>query len=1052
MGSKGNLLDRALLIGKLLMVAALLLTPGAHAAAGNTALKIYELDGAGALSGSTYRQDTIILFNPTQATINCTTCAIQTHSGTSNTAAWTVYKLPTLAIPAGGFYMIAASSPTLSTTGAIAPILYDYRLKTIEGTIVDGTSGDNILSSTVGVVALTNTQTALTSSSSAQCGTGTQLVDLVAYGSTVATNSATTATPASCYAGSGAAYYDGSTAYGRQMGVTRKNKCIDTFDNLKDFVNLPPSYFNSSSAPSVCPTGTQLSAVISVSPNTAAVGGPVTFQAVVTPSTSPTGSGITSVVDANSPYFGGTTLTMYDDGTHGDLVAGDGTYSLTVTVPATVVSGFTYPVNVTVTDSLGGSYTGATPLAVGGTFVSPSAGNNSIRIIAWYGAGDLAKSEYGRDTVILFNPTQAPIMMNNWSLQTGGTTGAFTTVNYLLPVVTIPAGGYFAIAGSGPNYISTTGGCSSAHCNLNYAYDYQLKTLEGTATSIDNDLTSAAVTVALVNNQVPLGTCPAISANLVDLVGIAASDGSAPVTCYAGSGPALYTPATTNGVATNINGLTYAYATVRKNKCANTYDNANDFMLGFIDFANSTTTPAPCPTGTQLAVATAVATPNSPGILDPFTITTNITPATVPTSTGLTVTADLSNLGAFRDLGPLRRWHARRRSCRRPHVHSRNRRGQWKHWCGSGLDHHCDGCAGKYRAQPASAVAYGRFVHYDFAHHCGHRCGGRGAHLPRHDYGCAWVWRGSEYHLRGLAEHEHAGSADQHAVRLYSARGNAERQRHLDLLACHRYGYDVHGRCYSRIVEARMHRHSLHRPADGGCVAAQAFRGDRAGRPGHIVDAQHYRVQHERRAGNTSAAPGVYTYTVHGNGLEHRQRPQLAYLHDHGEVSRSESCSRTSGRRCKCKVIFARLMFVSQALGWPQWPAQCLPGVGSLSRRRPRITAHPIRCRDKFLQAATTCPAATVKIYETQPTGVAANGSYTGSAKLLATVTANPTGGWTATGITCSSPDQLYVTAQAGVPYPSGQNSTTLANNPNSLMMTAIGTAPFLRRRRSRTT
>jgi hypothetical protein len=272
-----------------------------------------------------------------------------------------------------------------------------------------------------------------------------------------------------------------------------------------------------------------------------------------------------------------------------------------------------------------------------------AAGNNNLKIIAWYGAGNLAKSEYARDTVILFNPTQAPITMNNWSLQTGGTTGAFTAVNYLLPVVTIPAGGFYAITGSGPNYISGVG-CTSSHCNLNYPYDYQLGTLEGTASITQNSLSSTAVTVALVNNQSPLGTCPKTSANLVDLVGIGASDGSSPVTCFAGASYAPYTPATLDGAPTNINGVVYAYATVRKNKCGDTFVNSNDFMVGFIDFANSHSAPQPCPTGKQLSV-TAGATPNSLGLLDPFTVTAAVIPATSPASTALNVTADLSNLG-----------------------------------------------------------------------------------------------------------------------------------------------------------------------------------------------------------------------------------------------------------------------------------------------------------------------------------------------------------------------------------------------------------------------
>ena len=378
MRTKRIFFNRAPIIGWFLMAAVVLLAhvPVAYAASGNNALKIYEVAGAGGLSGATYRQDTIILFNPTQATYNCTTCAIQVHSGTSNTSSWTVYKLPTLVIPAGGYYMIAASSPTLSTDGSLSPIPYDYRLKTIEGTIVDGTSGDNLLSSTVEAVALTNTQTALTISSSTQCETGTQLVDLLGFGSDIATNSATSATPSICYAGSGEAYYDGSSAYGRQMGATRANKCIDTFNNASDFVNLPVTFFNSSSAVSPCPTGIQLSAVVSATPSNPGILESVTFKAAVTKATLPASSGLTAYVDFNSPYYSNSALQMYDDGTHGDLVAGDGIYTLATSIPSGVAPGFTYSTNVTVNDALGNSYTGSTRLTIPtGTFTMTTPSN-----------------------------------------------------------------------------------------------------------------------------------------------------------------------------------------------------------------------------------------------------------------------------------------------------------------------------------------------------------------------------------------------------------------------------------------------------------------------------------------------------------------------------------------------------------------------------------------------------------------------------------------------------------------------------------------------------
>jgi hypothetical protein len=55
---------------------------------------------------------------------------------------------------------------------------------------------------------------------------------------------------------------------------------------------------------------------------------------------------------------------MYDDGTHGDAVAGDGTYTLATTVPTETTGGFTYPTNVTISDALGNSYIGSTPLTV----------------------------------------------------------------------------------------------------------------------------------------------------------------------------------------------------------------------------------------------------------------------------------------------------------------------------------------------------------------------------------------------------------------------------------------------------------------------------------------------------------------------------------------------------------------------------------------------------------------------------------------------------------------------------------------------------------------
>jgi len=104
----------------------------------------------------------------------------------------------------------------------------------------------------------------------------------------------------------------------------------------------------------------------------------------------------------------------------------------------------------------------------------------------------------------------------------------------------------------------------------------------------------------------------------------------------------------------------------------------------------------------------------------------------------------------------------------------------------------------------------------------------------------------------------------------------------------------------------------------------------------------------------------------------------------------------------------------------------------------------PVTLQGQVFAGRNYMPGATVKIFATQSNGTATNGLYKGTAKLLTTTTSNATGGWSVAGLSCSSPDQIYVTAEAGTPYPSNQNSTTLANNPNSLMMTALGDCSLL--------
>jgi len=122
-----------------------------------------------------------------------------------------------------------------------------------------------------------------------------------------------------------------------------------------------------------------------------------------------------------------------------------------------------------------------------------------------------------------------------------------------------------------------------------------------------------------------------------------------------------------------------------------------------------------------------------------------------------------------------------------------------------------------------------------------------------------------------------------------------------------------------------------------------------------------------------------------------------------------------------------------------------LAGCGVHNAAPPTNFDNPNTLQGQVFAGRNYMAGATVNIYQTQSTGVAqADGTYVGKAKLLTTVTANTTGGWSLQNLNCTAGDQVYVTAVGGTPYPSGQNSTTLTANPNSVMLTAIGDCALL--------
>ena len=84
------------------------------------------------------------------------------------------------------------------------------------------------------------------------------------------------------------------------------------------------------------PTSLQLAAA--ATPISATLGSPVLFTATVTNGTQPTSTGVSVAADLTS-IGGSATQALVDDGTNGDLTAGDGVYSFATTVAANAAAG-----------------------------------------------------------------------------------------------------------------------------------------------------------------------------------------------------------------------------------------------------------------------------------------------------------------------------------------------------------------------------------------------------------------------------------------------------------------------------------------------------------------------------------------------------------------------------------------------------------------------------------------------------------------------------------------------------------------------------------------
>jgi predicted extracellular nuclease len=286
----------------------LLMLFASHAWAGSTTVVISQVYGAGGNNGAVQNSDFVELFNLSASPVSLNGYAIQYASATQTAVSATnVFALPNITLQPGQRFLVAGTPGANGTAIPSTPDLIESNMALAAG---------------AGKVYLTSSTTALTT----VCpGSGGSIVDFVGYGTT-----------ASCFEGSAAAPAPSTTVADIRAG----GGCTDTDQNGTDFSTGTPAPRNSSSAPTPCTVVTSSPISISATANPLSVyqGSSTLLTAAVTPGTNPASTSL--AVTANlSAFSGSATQQLFDDGTHGDVTANDGTYSYTLTVPTSAPLG-----------------------------------------------------------------------------------------------------------------------------------------------------------------------------------------------------------------------------------------------------------------------------------------------------------------------------------------------------------------------------------------------------------------------------------------------------------------------------------------------------------------------------------------------------------------------------------------------------------------------------------------------------------------------------------------------------------------------------------------
>jgi DNA/RNA endonuclease G (NUC1) len=261
--------------------------------------------GGGTSASAAYNADYVELKNISAAPQSLNGLSLLYASATGNFGNNNnVVNLPDFTLQPGQFYLVRMTPGSGSPDVPVTP---------------DFTGGLN-MSATSGKVALT------VGFEINECGStenpcplpNSKIIDLVSFGSA---NNA-----------EGAAAVP---ALDNTKGAVRKdNGCKDTDNNLADFdVIAPPIPRNTSSPVVTCDTSGSLQAALSANPISITPGNSTLITVTVIPASNPPSTNIS--VTANLLSLAGAELQqLFDDGTNGDVTAGDNVYSFSITIPA----------------------------------------------------------------------------------------------------------------------------------------------------------------------------------------------------------------------------------------------------------------------------------------------------------------------------------------------------------------------------------------------------------------------------------------------------------------------------------------------------------------------------------------------------------------------------------------------------------------------------------------------------------------------------------------------------------------------------------------------